>query len=877
MNKLFTKAAALSVGLALAVGVGVAASRQSSVAKVKAADIALLSFSRSGTTDSYTQGATFTKSASAKTDYYQDNSSGTAYLQLLASSALTIPSDALSMTFKAVIGGGTADKDISSAPVKVSLLGSDGNALTGSVETLTSYITTKEGSEFTVDYSSFKSSTSIYGVKISHDKVASYNVRYYSFTLEYESASAIPTISLNKQEVTIGTEMTDSVAVTMQDLTANVTVSQTGSGSLNFESSISKDESSPFTFEFTGANAGDVELSFASTGAETKTLTVHVSESNVYTLVETKDVLTPGSTFIIVGDNGENHKVLSTTLTSNYYVGADVILDNDVAKTIFANELELEAAEQGMLIKSGNKYVGATKIDESTKLTTNANYASIAYPYWSFDIDETTHVATVSLVAETSGSTLLNFNPGYNRFSNYSTSQTPNLYVYAASLAPVVTVETSSVELEDNSGGVYSIETVNFGGEQVTLTATSNNTDVCTAAISNGQLEIHGVAPGQTTIVVEAQSANHGPVTFTVSVTITSATRILLSISVSVAEEYLYKGQEFSFSGVVTAHFDTGDEIIDDHSKLTFTGYNMSEVDDYSVTVSYTEKTRTCTTNYTLHVSQWIGPLNVGTYYVLASEYTVDEVDYKFAMVNMGTINSTSVGISAAYSTTLRSECALYVEAGDTYNSYAFKLANGKYVAAEDTNNLITSDWVEPVSSWTVVADGDNFTITNVAYYTRSIKYNSGNPRFATYASGQKPVTLKSVSYDNVANDFMINFMHTEIDINDNSDTGACRGESGYYALAKAAFNVMPAIAREHFLNSPIYTNYKARLEAWAAANGDEIDSESNLLVANASAINYYDSLTSNNNDVMVIVIVIAAVSAIALSTLLIIKKKKHN
>ena len=101
MNKLFSKIAALSVGLAMAVGVGVAVNAKG-FSKAHAAEISLLQFSRSGTTDSYTTGATFAKAADGKTGYYQDGSNDPSYLQLQMDSAITIPSDATALTFKAI-------------------------------------------------------------------------------------------------------------------------------------------------------------------------------------------------------------------------------------------------------------------------------------------------------------------------------------------------------------------------------------------------------------------------------------------------------------------------------------------------------------------------------------------------------------------------------------------------------------------------------------------------------------------------------------------------------------------------------------------------------------------------------------------------------
>ena len=91
----------------------------------------------------------------------------------------------------------------------------------------------------------------------------------------------------------------------------------------------------------------------------------------------------------------------------------------------------------------------------------------------------------------------------------------------------------------------------------------------------------------------------------------------------------------------------------------------------------------------------------------------------------------------------------LTVEAGSQDETFAFKTADNKYLAANTSNELPLQDAVDNASSWTVTFTDGVPTITNVAQGTRSLKYNSGSPRFACYTSAQNPVTLwKKVSGD---------------------------------------------------------------------------------------------------------------------------------
>jgi len=74
--------------------------------------------------------------------------------------------------------------------------------------------------------------------------------------------------------------------------------------------------------------------------------------------------------------------------------------------------------------------------------------------------------------------------------------------------------------------------------------------------------------------------------------------------------------------------------------------------------------------------------------------------------------------------------------------SYAFKTADGQYLAWTAGNTLFASDEVNENSSWTVSFTDGVATIVNGADNTRKLQYNATSPRFCAYTSAQKPVTL---------------------------------------------------------------------------------------------------------------------------------------
>lgn len=97
-------------------------------------------------------------------------------------------------------------------------------------------------------------------------------------------------------------------------------------------------------------------------------------------------------------------------------------------------------------------------------------------------------------------------------------------------------------------------------------------------------------------------SYKEGEITKTKTYQITVKNRTLQGISVSAPTTSFNAGDEFTFGGAVTATYDDG-TTKDVTSDATFSGYNMSEAEEQTVTVSYTEDGVTKTTTYNITVS----------------------------------------------------------------------------------------------------------------------------------------------------------------------------------------------------------------------------------------------------------------------------------
>lgn len=91
---------------------------------------------------------------------------------------------------------------------------------------------------------------------------------------------------------------------------------------------------------------------------------------------------------------------------------------------------------------------------------------------------------------------------------------------------------------------------------------------------------------------------------------------------------------------------------------------------------------------------------------------------------------------NVAYTTIPTGAFAVTLENGSKEGTFALKTSDGKYLSSDSGNNLYAKETtVTDATSWTVSFDGNgNVVITNVST-SRIIRYNTGSPRFAAYAS----------------------------------------------------------------------------------------------------------------------------------------------
>ena len=192
----------------------------------------------------------------------------------------------------------------------------------------------------------------------------------------------------------------------------------------------------------------------------------------------------------------------------------------------------------------------------------------------------------------------------------------------------------------------------------------------------------------------------------------------------------------------------------------------------------------------------------------------------------------------------------------------------------------------------------DQYISDNSGRVKINITYSEGAVLKKKFVAGHHTITIKATDYSNnsttkiinvnVINNFIYdgttideeavfeevrtfvkNYMHMEDYV---ENLGYCKDdEHHYYADAKAYYNTMSSNAKNLFYNHIEFQAAKARLSAWAIANGDELTStqiSANHNIANILKDNYFIYITA---------IIVGYTSVLLISSLLIKTKRKTN
>ncbi|MCQ2815363.1 MAG: hypothetical protein MJ227_03700 [Bacilli bacterium] len=214
---------------------------------------------------------------------------------------------------------------------------------------------------------------------------------------------------------------------------------------------------------------------------------------------------------------------------------------------------------------------------------------------------------------------------------------------------------------------------------------------------------------------------------------------------------------------------------------------------------------------------------------------------------------------------------------------------SGYYVYHSGTSNTLNYTQNKSSAGTTLSIDNNGNFVSAVGNYV--LRYNNGtgtsDKRFRYYKGTQDYVQLYKYTQSGgektpfeLVKDFVDNYMMMgAIPTTDRSDTGACRGENGYYLTAKKAWNAMVASYQGtenlHDIFRDSFEDAYARYLDWAKANNDNNPFDGNDTIVSSN--NLLNSL-GQSNDYMVLIVIIGGVLAsfVTMGFVLHSKKKKQ-
>lgn len=280
-----------------------------------------------------------------------------------------------------------------------------------------------------------------------------------------------------------------------------------------------------------------------------------------------------------------------------------------------------------------------------------------------------------------------------------------------------------------------------FDPTGVTVTATYD--DGTTATVTNSVSWTPNPLTQGTTSVTGTYTYKGVSKTVTVSgLTVNAApAKTLTSISIS-GQKTSYKVGDTFVKPTVTAHYSDG-TTANVTSSATFTGFDSSEVGEYTITVTYQDKAY----DYVITVSEKSG--GTGTYTLVESTADLsagDEIVIA-SNSNSATAGTISNNIMASVTSSFSNDYSEITSLGeDTVeftlekegDQWALNSSNG-YLAIKEVKKVIfqQSPYYFNISVYSGTA-----TITDDTDANGSLQYNAKDPRFTTYTSTQTSIQL---------------------------------------------------------------------------------------------------------------------------------------
>lgn len=549
-----------------------------------------------------------------------------------------------------------------------------------------------------------------------------------------DSTVHVTGVTLNKNSTTIAVGNNETLTATVSPNNAtNKNVTWTSSNT-----SVATVDNGTVT----GVAAGNVTITVTTVdGSKIATCTVTVQSVQSQTLIITRSSFSNSGGYawytwaqntsdsVSVSGKGELYTTTTTSMQFNKSNGNKVAaIFNTTA--IPGSITKIEATSQQTTIRSWTAYVASTACSASgSTLTFGNNKTTVgsASPAVGTSTSFGTSNAGYSYFCLQEGVT------GASYISEFKITYTPKtLSSIAVKTAPAKTTYEAG-EFFDPTG----------------LVITATYSDSTTRDISYTSDGGFTFSPSTSTALTTSHTSvtiTYGGKSTSQAITV-SAAKTLSSITISGYITAFVEGDTFSFDGAVTAHYSDSSSL-DVTSSSTFTGYNMANVGNQTVTVSYTHKGTIKTQTYEITVSAGtlssISVSGMTTEYVKNASFTFDGTcTATFENGYQKTVTPTSVSSPDMTTGGNKTVTVSYTYNGKTVTTDYSITVNAYRVVMEASTVEGTITW--PTSATANIAGSVSGLAASVSGKTQ---YESSSMRLGTGSGGG---TLSISSTDSIS------------------------------------------------------------------------------------------------------------------------------
>ena len=619
----------------------------------------------------------------------------------------------------------------------------------------------------------------------------------------------------------------------------------------------------------------------ASQGAPVEAEAAPVAGSTKYEQITSAAGLEANAHYIITNGTSGTISVMSTESNGNNRRKVDATVDANGELTFASTFMDLTlGGTSGAWTFYCENYLGTIGYLNATN-TTGSNYLKVVsklddYAYFSVSFDD--GAASITCTGKSSRNVMM-FNS--NLFACYN-SGSPYSAVYLYKEIPAETGVATGVTITTTDP--------HYSGEQITLTGTVSYQDKAddnrvTWSVTDGDAKVSSagvvtVGSEQSEVKATAIDKDAGGddvfATYIINPVANPITNI--SFDTTAAKKTYYVGQSLNISGVTASATYTSTNVKDyPLNKANFSGFDSSAATPSQIiTVSAEENEHVFSTTYEIEIIE-CPALKFGTGLVdsLNTDATQQVNDKYGEQWDVALTYADSEKKYISYD-------AEYVHIGSGNNpvsSVSFSLDLGKAKTIKYLS-VKFSAYSKDTGTVAISVGGDEQATGSVAateIVTVSIPEAIRGQTIVVAATELAKINIYEIDYLAMTDaecvaDFIDNYMYMD-DYTEN--LGYCKDVSHhYYADAKAAFNALFPEQRALFASEDTYADARARLQNWAAANGDVFDVNNTLVKAYQGT---FGGLTNNDPTAIAVAGLIGGMLLATGVGVLVIRRKKQK